>query len=378
VLGLAGLTFIAWQLVDPARALTAMLTVLVVSCPCALSLATPAALTAAMTRLRQLGVVLTNSQTIERILEVTRVYIDKTGTLTVDVPDISRIEVYDPDMSESDCLALAAELQSHSSHPYAKPFLQHRAVPGNRPAVTDAETITGQGIRGALSADAQTVDVRIGSAAFTGAADDADDRAVYLARAGRPLARFHLSNQIRSDAAAAIDALKALGVAPVMLSGDSAERCSETAQALQIEYLARQTPEAKLAAIQDDQRQGSKVLMLGDGINDVPVLAGADVSAAVVEASDLVKSRADVLMLSRRLAPLTDLFRVARTTRTVTRQNLIWAAAYNLTAIPVAALGLMPPWLAALGMAASSTLVMLNATRVLKAATPTTSERMAA
>jgi len=378
VLGLAAVTFLAWQFVEPGRALTAMLTVLVVSCPCALSLATPAALTAAMTRLRQLGVVLTNSQTLERILDVTRVYIDKTGTLTVDEPDISVVEVYEQDMSEADCLALAAELQSHSSHPYAKPFHPLRATPGDRPVMTEVETVTGQGVRGLHTADSQTQEVRIGSAAFTGATDEDDDRAVYLARSDHLLARFELSNQIRSDAAASVNALKGFGVAPVMLSGDSRERCEEIAQALHIDYLARQTPEAKLAAIQNDQQQGAKVLMLGDGINDVPVLAGADVSAAVVEASDLVKSRADVLLLSRRLAPLTDLFRVARTTKTITRQNLIWAAAYNLTAIPVAAFGLMPPWLAALGMAASSTLVMLNATRVLKVATPTYSEQMEA
>jgi len=201
---------------------------------------------------------------------------------------------------------------------------------------------------------------------------------VYLARSDRIIARFDLSNQVRPDATVSVDALKQLGVTPVMLSGDSPERCAETAEALGIEYLARQTPEAKLAAIRADQAQGSRVLMLGDGINDVPVLAGADVSAAVVEASDLVKSKSDVLLLSRRLAPLTDLFRIARETRSVTRQNLIWAAAYNLTAIPVAALGFMPPWLAALGMAASSTLVMLNATRLLSVAATVSGERMEA
>ncbi|HEY5644844.1 MAG TPA: HAD-IC family P-type ATPase, partial [Pseudomonadales bacterium] len=149
---------------------------------------------------------------------------------------------------------------------------------------------------------------------------------------------------------------------------DSTERCVETAGALGIGYLSRQTPEAKLTAIRNDQTAGRTVLMLGDGINDVPVLAGADLSAAVVEASDMVKSNADILLLSRRLTPLVDLFRVADATRRITYQNLLWAALYNLTAIPIAALGLMPPWLAALGMASSSTLVMLNATRLLSSA----------
>ncbi len=370
VLALAALTFVIWQFVDPSRALMAMLTVLVVSCPCALSLATPAALTAAMTRLRQLGVVLTNSEALERVLDVNRVYIDKTGTLTTSRPAILHTEVLDSGMNQAECLTLATALQRYSSHPYATAFEHAGADSGPGWTVEDVETVTGGGVRGWISADAggPSAEFRIGSASFAGASGEADDRSVYLARAGWVIARFDLSNQVRPDAMASVTALKNLGIAPVMLSGDSPERCAETAAVLGIDFLARQTPEAKLAAIHADQQRGARVLMLGDGINDVPVLAGADVSAAVVEASDLVKSRSDVLLLSRRLAPLTDLFRVARQTRSITLQNLIWAAAYNLTAIPVAALGLMPPWLAALGMAASSTLVMLNATRLLSVA----------
>jgi Cu2+-exporting ATPase len=363
VLGLATITFIGWQLVDPSRALMAALTVLVVSCPCALSLATPAALTAAMTRLRQLGVVLTNSETLERVLDVDRVYIDKTGTLTTDTPSIERTEVLTDDLDEQLCLAVAAELQRHSSHPYARAF-QTRSV-SERPRLANVEVLTGQGLRAQLETDHSSREARIGSASFVGAGTTTDDRDVYLAIDHQPVVRFVLSNQIRPDAVASINTLKSLGVAPVMLSGDSENRCAETADALAIEYLSRQTPEAKLAAIRADQKEGQNVMMLGDGINDVPVLAGADVSAAVVEASDLVKSKADVLLLSSRLAPLAGLFSLARGTRRITRQNLIWAAAYNLTAIPIAAFGLMPPWLAALGMAASSTLVMLNATRLL-------------
>jgi Cu2+-exporting ATPase len=365
VLSLAAVTFIGWQFVDPSRALIAALTVLVVSCPCALSLATPAALTAAMTRLRQLGVVLTNSQTLERVLNVDRMYIDKTGTLTTDTPSIERTEVLTEGQDQRGYLTLAAELQQHSSHPYARAF-QSLEINADI-ELNDVETVTGQGVRGLWQTGDAVRDVRIGSAAFAGADNiaAADDRDVYLAIDGRPVARFVLSNQIRSDAVASINTLKSLAVSPVMLSGDSEARCAETAATLGIDYLARQTPEAKLAAIRADQAAGHKVLMLGDGINDVPVLAGADVSAAVVEASDLVKSKADVLLLSSRLSPLAGLLSLARGTRRITRQNLLWAAAYNLTAIPIAAFGFMPPWLAALGMAASSTLVMLNATRLL-------------
>ncbi len=375
VLGLAAFTFLAWQILSasPERALVAALTVLVVSCPCALSLATPAALTAAMTRLRQLGVVLTRGDALERALQVDRIYVDKTGTLTDDRPRITSVTCFEPAWPEADCLGLAAALQRYSSHPYARAF---QAVATVRTfELTNVTTVTGGGVAGSLSAH----QVRIGSAAFALDADteDAADQAVFLSLDGAPLARFDMTNRIRPDAAAAVDALKQRGIEPVMLSGDSTERCAETARDLGIGFLARQTPEAKLAAIRADQAAGRTVLMLGDGINDVPVLAGADLSAAVVEASELVKSKADVLLLSRRLAPLVDLFRVAAATRHITHQNLIWAALYNLTAIPVAALGLMPPWLAALGMASSSILVMLNATRLLAAAPGTAPDGVA-
>jgi Cu2+-exporting ATPase len=357
VLGLAALTFITWHLIDPSRALIAALTVLVVSCPCALSLATPAALTAAMTRLRQLGVVLTNSAALERAADLDTIFIDKTGTLTMQQPAIERVEVLVPGYAEADCLALAAALQRHSSHPYARAFARDdatAALPLEAIAVT-----AGQGVSGRLDG----CEVRIGSASFAGR--DEDDRWVYLTIGGTAAARFALSNRIRPDAPRAVRALQVLGAAPIMHSGDSAQRCREVAQSLGIDYLARQSPEAKLEAIRAAQADGHRVLMLGDGINDIPVLAGADVSAAVVEASDLVKSKADVLLLSSRLGPIADLISIAMATRRVIRQNLLWALLYNLGAIPIAALGLMPPWLAALGMAGSSTLVMLNAIRLL-------------
>jgi Cu2+-exporting ATPase len=155
-----------------------------------------------------------------------------------------------------------------------------------------------------------------------------------------------------------------------MVSGDAPERCAELAGALGIDFAARQAPETKLEITRATQRAGHRVLVVGDGINDVPALAAADVSAAVLESSDLVKSNADVLLLSRRLGALADLVTVSRRARRIVRQNLLWALAYNLTAVPLAALGLMPPWLAAVGMASSSVLVMSNAARLLSHGSP--------
>lgn len=366
VLILAATTGIVWQFADPTRALSATLTVLVVSCPCALSLATPAALTAAMTRLRQLGIVLTNSHTLETMNHVDVVYLDKTGTLTTHTPYIKKVQTFTSEFDETACLAMAAQLEHYSNHAYAKAFHAANIATLRRAQFSDVTIKTGEGVRGVQE---NGIEVRIGTGAFTGAKNISDDRGIYLSYGNQIIAQFDITNSIRPDASTAVASLKTLGITPVILSGDSIDRCKETATNLGIDFLARQTPEAKLAAIRTDQSNGSTVLMLGDGINDVPVLAGADVSAAVMEASDLVKSKADILLLSRKLASLADLFGIARATRSITLQNLAWAAVYNLTAIPFAALGLMPPWLAALGMASSSILVMLNASRLLSAQT---------
>ena len=356
VLLLATATFIGWQLVDPQRAIVAALTVLVVSCPCALSLATPAALTAAMTRLRDYGIVLTRSAALDQAAGVVSALIDKTGTLTVHEPRIVSSEAFDDEYSADLALSLAASLQAHSAHPYARAFTATERQP-----LEHVEVITGQGV----TARWQNHTVAIGSAVFCNAGE-ATDRSVYLAIDQQPRYRFEISDQVRDDAAQAMTQLRELQVTPMMLSGDSPERCEPLARELAMEYRARQTPESKLAYLESELAAQRSTLMLGDGINDVPVLAAATVSAAVVEASDLVKSKADVLLLGRRLTPLAELIRVARKTRRITRQNLSWALAYNLLAIPIAAMGWMPPWLAALGMASSSTLVMFNATRILR------------
>lgn len=360
ILLLAAVTWLAWQFADPSRAFVAALTVLVVSCPCALALATPAAITAAMTRLRQCGIVLTRSDTLEQLTGIDAAIFDKTGTLTVHDPVLGDVAwLADTGHDRTELQLVAAALERHASHPLARAF--QRAYPqADTSLVDDVEVIPGAGVTGRYRGRT----VRIGHAGFCGARGD-DERAVFLAVDGVPAARFTITDPVRSDAAAAVAGLKQAGIDITMVSGDAPERCAELASLLDIRYAARQAPESKLALVRELQQQGRRVLVLGDGINDVPVLAAADVSAAVLESSDLVKSNADVLLLSRRLGSLLDLFAVARRTRRVVRQNLGWALAYNATAVPLAALGFMPPWVAALGMAGSSVLVMSNAARLL-------------
>lgn len=367
VLLLAAITWLAWQFIDPARAFVAALTVLVVSCPCALSLATPAAITAAMTRLRQNGIVLTRSDALEQAARLDAAIVDKTGTLTVAEPELVGTDWLrqpgdDPlPMPHSDLLAAAAAMERSASHPMARALAE--AFPRVDPAaVTDVRLVAGAGVEGRF----QDHTIRVGSAPFCHAeAHDDGSRAVYLAVDGKPAARLRVREAPRGDAAAAIAGLQQAGLAVTMVSGDSPQRCAALAGQLGIDYVAEQSPETKLEMTRDLQRRGHRVLAVGDGINDVPALAAADVAVAVLESSDLVKAQADVLLTSRRLGALVDLVGVSRRAVRVIRQNLLWALAYNLTAIPLAACGLMPPWVAALGMAGSSMLVMSNAARLL-------------
>jgi P-type Cu2+ transporter len=362
VLLLAAVTWLGWQWVDPARAFVAMLTLLVVSCPCALSLATPATVTAAMTWLRQNGIVLTRSDPLEQMANIDAAIVDKTGTLTVHDPVLTHVEWLDggADLQPDELTQVAAALELRANHPLARAF-RDAFSSATAAAVSDVAVIAGAGVQGRYRGR----DVRVGHARFCGAGDG-DAHAVYMAVDGVPVARFTISDPVRADAAAAVAGLQQAGIEVTMVSGDAPERCAELARELRIDFAARQAPETKLAITRDLQQRGRKVLVIGDGINDVPALAAADVSAAVLESSDLVKANADVLLLSRRLGAVVDLVTVSRRTRRIVRQNMTWALLYNATAMPLAALGLMPPWLAALGMTTSSLLVMANATRLLR------------
>jgi Cu2+-exporting ATPase len=367
ILAIALLTYIGWSLVAPEQALSATLAVLVISCPCALSLAMPAAFSAAMVRLRRGGIVLAGSDTLERLGGIGRVLFDKTGTLTLatgqGAGNIVAVACAD-DWSEALCRRVAAGLERYSTHPLARAFEHPEAE-----ALTAVKVVSGAGVqgtwRGAL--------VRIGSAPFCGAAPGAGEtlegadpsRLVYLSADGAQKAVFHLEELLKPDAQECIARLRQRGLELGIISGDRNAACAALADRLGLDYQAEALPEAKLAAARDLQNAGERVMFVGDGINDIPVLARADVAVSMLDATDLVRSRADVMLLTRRLAALPLLFDVAARTRSVIRQNLLWALGYNLIAIPAAVSGLAPPWFAALGMATSSLLVMANALRLL-------------
>ncbi|MGC3871768.1 heavy metal translocating P-type ATPase [Halomonas sp. GXIMD04776] len=357
---------IAWSVIDPSRVLWVTLSVLVVTCPCALALATPTALTASHGQLRRRGVLVTRANAIEGLAQATRVVFDKTGTLTEGRMRLKSTESLDAGLDDGQARALAAALEAHSEHPIAQAFRDH-----NHSGVTasDARNVPGQGLEGTINGQRY----RLGRPDF--AMDDPPSPpaeygqwlllSVLEASNITPLAWFRLDDTLREDAEAAIAALKNLGLEVELLSGDASAVVGTLADELGIAtWQAGATPETKLAHIQALQANGERVVMIGDGINDVPVLAAADVSVAMNGATDLARTSADALLMSPRLGRIVEAVQLARRTRQLIRQNLLWALCYNLGALPLAALGLVPPWVAALGMSASSLVVVGNALRL--------------
>lgn len=362
VLALAAITTAGWTLLGAPAPLQAGLAVLIVSCPCALALAVPAALSASMANLRRQGLLLTDSAVLEEVPRITQLYFDKTGTLTLPTLSI-RHRLLLADWADPECLALARALQAHSTHPIARAFAASGAEPQQPLALTDVETVTGRGIRGTFEGQ----EVRMGQADFCGMDTPPSTTGIYLTIAARPLACYELGSAPRADLAETIDRLRRQGVEITLLSGDREEACQAIAAPLNMSWVAGLSPEQKLAHLEAHRGAKDRALFVGDGINDGPAFAAADIAVATLETSDLVRSQADATLLSSRLAPLADLFEMSRRCRRVMVQNLLWAASYNLIAIPSAMAGAMPPWLAAIGMATSSVLVLLNATRLLSA-----------
>jgi P-type Cu2+ transporter len=353
---LASLVFVAWLQIDPARAFPVALAVLVVSCPCALALAIPTALSAAYAQLARQGVLTVRPDALEALARVDTVVFDKTGTLTRGRPQLASTTVLG-DIDADAARALAAALQRGSAHPLARAFAPSAGA-GERRA-EHVRTHPGRGLEGAVDG----VELRLGEATFAGAQQD--DGAVWLGDGRRPIARFEIVDAPRPDAAAALGDLRSLGLATEMSSGDAADAVRRVAAGTGIDRFGfRQTPEQKLARVQALQRAGGCVLMVGDGLNDAPVLAGADVSMAFGAGAATAHRSADFVLTGDTLQRIPDAIRLARRARRIVRQNLAWALGYNLVALPFAAAGAMEPWVAALGMAASSLAVTLNALRL--------------
>ena len=357
----AAIGLLWWEL-DSSRAFWIVLAMLVATCPCALSLATPTALTAATGTLHKLGLLLTRGHVLEGLNQIDTVIFDKTGTLTEGRLALRSIRPLG-ELGSDQCLGLAAALENRSEHPIARAF-------GRAPlAAEDVHSTPGLGLEGVVGEQR----LRIGHPGFvcelSGAAvpvmPDEAGQWLLLGDSHGPLAWFVLDDRLRADAGALLLACKARGWRTLLLSGDSSPMVASVAAELGIdEARGGLRPDDKLQVLQQLHKQGRKVLMLGDGVNDVPVLAAADISVAMGSATDLAKTSADAVLLSNRLDALVQAFSLARRTRRVIIENLLWAGLYNGLMLPFAALGWITPVWAAVGMSISSLTVVLNALRL--------------
>lgn len=390
VLAIAALAAIGWAFVDPSRSVWVAVAVLVVTCPCALSLAAPSALLAAAGHLARRGVLLRRLDALEALSRVDTVFLDKTGTLTEDRVAVSRVESIDPATPPDELERLherAASLAAWSRHPLSRAIAAQAAdaaalarpddwrwrdvqdVPGRGVQAVDAEgrvwrlgrerfVAAGEGVAAGGTTDAAAI------GADAPAPTDSAAR-VQFGPAGRPLLSFHFEEVLRADAGSAVHALQQAGLTVTVLSGDDRERAQATAQRVGIEVgQGGASPEGKLAAVAQAQARGHVVAMVGDGLNDAPVLAKADVSFALAHGASVSQSQADAILLANRLGDVVASREVAQRAMRIVRQNFAWSIAYNVVGIPLAVVGWLPPWVAGIGMAASSLFVIVNAQRL--------------
>ncbi|MBA4501942.1 heavy metal translocating P-type ATPase [Marinobacterium marinum] len=353
----------AWSFIAPEDAFWITLSVLVVTCPCALGLATPTALTAATGTLRQQGFLITRGHVLEGLASATHVIFDKTGTLTEGNLSIQQMQPA-RELGSHNPYAIAAALEQVSEHPIARAFRPYFQIEACNTRIT-----VNAGVEGEVAGTSY----RIGKPSYAaelyqGPLPEQPDRErqwLLLADRQGPLAWFALDDQIRKDAAFTLSALKRLGMQIGMLTGDDSSAAARVAQELGIDTVKQGvSPDQKLEYINELQASGASVVMVGDGINDIPVLAGARTSIAMGSATDLAKTSADAVLISSELERLALALLVARKTRMIIRENLTWALMYNLVALPLAAMGFIAPYMAAVGMSASSLIVVGNAMRL--------------
>jgi Cu2+-exporting ATPase len=364
VLVLAAAAGAAWSTIDPSRVVAVVVSVLVVTCPCALSLAVPSALLAATSAMARQGLLLRNLDAIPGLARVRTLFVDKTGTLTDG--KVHCTGVHHPDGAPRERLQMlggvASSLAAWSTHPLSRAL--HAAYPVDGTTWSALREVPGQGIEGI---DPFGRLWRLGSARWAGdqARPPSPGTQAALSVDRRLVAIFDFEERIRDDTAGAIVALQAQGVRINLVSGDDPARAERLGRRLALDSArGGMTPEAKLEALRAAQQDGQPVAMIGDGVNDAPVLAQADVSIAMGEGALVARTQADAVLISNRLGDLVRARTLARRTLRIVRQNLWWAAIYNLGCVPLALTGHLPPWAAGLGMACSSLFVITNSLRL--------------
>ncbi|OSI35401.1 heavy metal translocating P-type ATPase [Neisseria dumasiana] len=371
--------FIGWTIyAGPFQALWITVSLLVITCPCALSLATPTALAASTGMLASDGILVSGSRSLETLSQIDDVVFDKTGTLTKGTLAVTRAIALGR-LKTEEAAAIAKALESQSEHPIAKAIIRYaEQVGGNLAALQVGQRVNhvGKGVSASLTVNGETQIWALGTADFVAGIAGVPLPAEHIEHSGSIVylgneqgfqTAFLLEDEIKESVADMIAALKKQGMHLHLLSGDREAAVAGLTASLGLDtYRAEALPEDKLAYVETLQRQQRKVLMVGDGINDAPVLAQADVSVAVAGGADVAREGADVILLNDDMRVLPHTINQARRTRAVIRQNLIWASVYNLIVIPLAVFGYVTPWIAALGMSFSSLIVAANALRLLK------------
>lgn len=364
ILTIATITYLVWQQISPEDAFWVTLSVLVATCPCALALATPTAVTCATAIFTRLGIITRKAGVFEKLPQIKHVVFDKTGTLTCGTLSIGQTQCM-ADLTKTQALAIAAALETGSRHPIAAAFA---LFADNTLVAEQVHHEVGFGVRGRI----EGTEYLIGNAVFTGARVDTQDptQKIWLARSANEqlevLASFEIQDNIRQDSKATIEILKQQGCRISIASGDSSGHVHQLAKELGIEDVhSGLTPAGKLALVTKLQ-QHTRVAMFGDGINDAPVLAGADLSVAMGSGSAIAKNSADLILLGDHLSRFTQAVAVAKLTTQIIKQNLAWALGYNALILPLAVTGHVAPYIAAIGMSASSLIVVGNSLRLLR------------
>ncbi|OOE97866.1 ATPase P [Salinivibrio sp. MA351] len=360
ILIISASTWLYWHFSRPDDAFWIMLSVLVATCPCALSLATPTALTCSTSTFGQLGIMLRRGHVLETLTKVNRLVVDKTGTLTEGTVQISTIEINSDTLTEQQVINIAASLEAFANHPIANAF-QARAT--EKVNVGAADNHIGQGVSGTI--DSQYWRIGKASFALSDGAESYQSYPVILSCDNKPVAAFSLIDPIRPSSARLLAAFKDAGIQTTMLTGDQSRNVKQVADELGIgSVVSGVSPQGKLSYLQSlDSR--TITLMIGDGVNDAPVLAGAHLSVAMGGGTDIAKSSADMVLLGDDLEKLLTARRLAQQTRRIIRENLAWALGYNVTILPLAAMGFVAPYVAVVGMSASSIIVVSNSLRLL-------------
>ncbi|MEI6895574.1 MAG: heavy metal translocating P-type ATPase [Colwellia sp.] len=362
-------TAIYWQQHMPEEAFWITLSVLVATCPCALSLATPTGLTCATTRLNRSGIMIKGSHVMEAMPKINCFAFDKTGTLTTGEFTIDKVKLMDNDssLSKTQVLAIAAALEASSEHPIAKPFAKYRDY---SLIAEQVKVHSGQGVSGVIN----TVNYAIGkyswlnikSSLNSDKASALQDASCILIANDQVIAVFYLVDKIRDDAFPVLSELKAHNKT-LLLSGDSQHACDDIAKLLPIDTVfGGLSAQDKIQHIKAAQQQNYKVAMTGDGVNDSPVFGAAHISIAMGCGADITKSGADVILLNNKLSSINTLINVSHRTHRIIFQNYLWAFGYNAIVLPLAVTGHITPYMAVIGMSASSILVISNSLRLLK------------